>query len=576
MIVILLLFSIFFHQLAFPQDVDLEPITIEKFFSPTSSLSVESIPEDTLENTPVFSVEEIVEYASSVDLQKRFAFGVQQDVSLRGSSFEDTKISLGGIKINDPQTGHFNLEIPLTAADIQQVQVLKNSQKINFVLKRPSSKEGIVGFSFGEHGLWENLLSINFPIKEIKNRISIEHKISSGDRQDTDFEIYNFSSHSFWRGNNQELEFLFGATDRDFGADSFYSTMFPHEKEHIRQQFYSFRHGLTKKSFKLNNTIYFRRHEDEFVLNRHNPLFYKNNHTTYVYGFNNQIDLKNNLFINFDIEKEKINSSNLSKHHRLRKGFSAGIKDKQLGSFTIGAEAGLDYYEQWKYLDNFQFSLGYKVTDKANLRFSFDRLWRAPSFTELYYMSPANIGNPNLDVQKANNFEWGFDYSPKDGVDLGLSFFLRKQSDTIDWVKNTSAAAWRAQNVGKIDVYGIDVFSGIDFDCFLSRWDISYTYLELEQKNPFNFSKYIFDYNRHKVVNRFGFNIKDFKVNLITNFSKPVQRNEYITCDLKIEKRIKNWIFAIEGINIFNEDYDEMQDIPGVGRWYKISASLEF
>ena len=576
MIIIFLLFSILSPLAIFAQDVDLEQITIEKFFSPTASLSVESISQDSLENLPIFSIEEIVEYASSVDLQKRFAFGIQQDVSIRGSSFEDTKISLGGIKVNDPQTGHFNLELPLTSADIQQVQVLKNSQKINFVPKKPSSQGCIVGVAFGEHGLWENLLSINFPIKEIKNRISIEHKISSGDRQDTDFEIYNFSYHSFWQKRDQELEFLFGATDRDFGADSFYSTMFPHEEEHINQQFYSLRHGLTQKSFKLNNTIYFRRHEDEFILNRHNPLFYKNNHTTYIYGLKNQIDFKNNTFINFDIEREKINSSNLSKHHRLRKGFSIGIEDKQLGSVILGAEAGLDYYEQWEYLDNFQFSLGYELNDKVDLRFSFDRLWRVPSFTELYYMSPANIGNPNLDVQKTNNFEWGMDYSPRDYIDLGASFFIRKQSDTIDWVKNTATAAWQAQNVGKVDVYGVDVYSGIDFDCFLSSWDISYTYLELEQKNPFNFSKYIFDYNRHKVVNKFRFDINDFKLNLITNFSKPAQRNEYITCDLKIEKRIKNWIFALEGINIFNEDYDEMQDIPGVGRWYKISASLEF
>jgi outer membrane receptor protein involved in Fe transport len=161
-------------------------------------------------------------------------------------------------------------------------------------------------------------------------------------------------------------------------------------------------------------------------------------------------------------------------------------------------------------------------------------------------------------------------------VDLEASFFLRKQSDTIDWVKNTSTSAWLAQNVGKVDVYGVDASAKIDFDCFLSSWDIYYTYLELEQKNLYNFSKYIFDYNRHKVVNRFGFDINDFKVNFITNFAKPAQRDEYVTCDLKIEKRLKHWIFAIEGINIFNEDYDEMQDISGVGRWYKVSMSLEF
>ena len=106
MILVFLLFSALLPQFVFAQDVDLEPITIEKFFSPAASLSIESVSQSTIENLPIFSIEDIVEYASSVDLQKRFAFGVQQDVSLRGSIFEDTKISLGGIKINDPQAGH--------------------------------------------------------------------------------------------------------------------------------------------------------------------------------------------------------------------------------------------------------------------------------------------------------------------------------------------------------------------------------------------------------------------------------------------------------------------------------------
>ena len=90
-----------------------------------------------LENFPKFSSEEVIDYFPSIDLRKRSSFGIQQDISLRGSVFEDTSINLYGVEINDPQTGHYNLEIPLTSADLEEVGIHKNAQIINFIPKKP-------------------------------------------------------------------------------------------------------------------------------------------------------------------------------------------------------------------------------------------------------------------------------------------------------------------------------------------------------------------------------------------------------------------------------------------------------
>jgi len=575
--VLLIISLIFLPAFAFTQDIDLERIVVEKIYTPADTIGFEAFSPYDLETLPFSSLEEIIDYSSSVDLRKRSSFGIQQDLSIRGSIFEDNSVSLAGIEINDPQTGHFNLEIPLTSADLEHLDIFKNSQSINFTPKKPEDKGAIIASYWGEHALWEQLLSVNFALKEVKNRISVEHKISSGDRHDTDFEVYNFSSHSLWGQDGRELELLFGSTKRDFGADSFYSAAFRQEEEHIAQQFYLARFGLEEEDFNLNNTAYFRRHSDEFILNRHNPSFYKNNHTTYVYGLKSDLDLKNDFFFSFDIEREKINSTNLSKHHRVRKGGSLGLKEKKINSFVIGFNAGLDYYEEWEYLDNSHFDLGYLINEDLKLQFLFDRIWRAPSFTELYYVSPANIGNPNLDVQRSNNYEIGFECSPEDNINLGASFFYRDQSDTIDWVKNVTVNPWQAQNVEDIEFYGLDSFLQVEFkESFLNRLGISYTYLESDKKNPFNFSKYVFDYNRHKTVTDLEFSLGDISFYLITNFSKPVDRKEYVTCDIKIAKKISDFTFEIEGINIFNKDYEELEDIPGTGRWYKLGVSYSF
>ena len=73
------------------------------------------------------------------------------------------------MEVNDPQTGHFSLEIPFTSADLKEAALDKNRQAISFVLKRPK-EEGVLFTSvFGEHALFTNLLSANFAFKDIKN-----------------------------------------------------------------------------------------------------------------------------------------------------------------------------------------------------------------------------------------------------------------------------------------------------------------------------------------------------------------------------------------------------------------------
>ncbi|MFH1504313.1 MAG: TonB-dependent receptor [Candidatus Omnitrophota bacterium] len=559
---------------SFAQNISLEPITIEKKYSGDSVQNKEYIyPKDTV----CFSLEEVIDSSSSIDLNKRSAFGIQQDLSLRGSIFEDSSINLEGIEINDPQTGHFSLELPLTIADLEKAEIIKNSQKLNFRVKKPKYKGLLLKTSFGQHALFEELVSVNFGLKNIKNRFSVEHKTAKGGKQDTDFEIYNLSFNSLFEAEDKEIEFLFGALKKDFGAGNFYASSFPQEEEHITQRFFSLRTALKKESFDLNNTLYFRRHTDKFILNRDNPPFYTNYHTSYVQGLNSEIDFDNNLFFAFDLKREKVTSTNLGCRQRDKQGIGAGIKKKQIGNFVINLEAGLDCASEWDCLERGRLDLGYPLSDNLKLKFSYSRLWRPPSFTELYYSSVSDRGNENLKVQKSNNFELGAGYSPWHNFDLSLCGFLRDQQATIDWVKNISSNPWQAENVGDIKAYGFDFYiEARPNSSFLKQVGIGYTYLELDKNSPYNFSKYVFGYNRHKLTSNLGFDVKGITLKLISCFSNPVDRKNYTTVDLKIEKEIANFTLSLEGANIFNKDYQEMKDIEAQGRWYKLTLTHSF
>lgn len=574
---IIIIFILFLYCTeSFSGNIELEPIIIKKYnflFDRNSHY----FRKNQITNFPVFSPEEIPGFFSAIELKKRAPFGIQQDLSIRGSIFEDNSVQIEGIKINDPQTGHFSLEIPFSAIDIEQIGINKNKQQLNYQLKQPKEKGTLIASSFGQHALWENLLSTNFSLGKIKNRVSVEHKISSGARPDTDFEIYNFSWHSLWKNYNKEAEFIFGSTKRDFGANSFYAKSFPQEEEHIAQRFFLARATLKKELFDIKSTAYLRRHTDEFILKRHEPSFYTNFHTTYIYGAKNEVVFKNDLFLNLNLRKEKITSTNLGDHSRISKGFSIGLKEKEFGKFIYQGSAGFDYYKPWGYLENINLNLRYKLSQNLLIDFSYNRLWRVPSFTELYYNAPSNVGNLSLDVQDSDNYQIGLKHTPIKAIKLSFDLFLRKQLNTIDWVKDQSADPWEAKNIGSLEARGFDFYGELKFkNSFWKILGIGYTYLNLNKGHNFNLSKYVFDYNQHKIITNFGFDFSGINSNIIVKFSKPIARDKYTTVDLKLSKQFSNFKLSLEGINIFNQDYQEKTDIEGTGRWYKVSLTYNF
>ena len=59
------------------------------------------------------SLVDILASDPAVDLQERGPNGVQSDLSIRGSSFGQTLVLVDGLRMNDAQTGHHNLDLPM-------------------------------------------------------------------------------------------------------------------------------------------------------------------------------------------------------------------------------------------------------------------------------------------------------------------------------------------------------------------------------------------------------------------------------------------------------------------------------
>ena len=98
---------------------------------------------------------------ASIDLQQRGPDGVQADLSIRGSTFEQALVLLNGLRINDAQSGHHNMDIPLPLDATSRIEVLHGTGStfygsdaiagaVNFITTRPEGSELRVGAGSGQ------------------------------------------------------------------------------------------------------------------------------------------------------------------------------------------------------------------------------------------------------------------------------------------------------------------------------------------------------------------------------------------------------------------------------------------
>ena len=128
--------------------------------------------------------------AAGLDVQRRGAPGTQGDISIRGSSFQQSLVLLDGVRLNDPQTAHHNLDLPLTVYDIDRVDVLSGPYSsiygpdayagaVNLVTERPDKDKVSARLGLGEFSAWSALASCDRKWEGFGQKLSLE-KTSSG------------------------------------------------------------------------------------------------------------------------------------------------------------------------------------------------------------------------------------------------------------------------------------------------------------------------------------------------------------------------------------------------------------
>lgn len=94
------------------QQLELDPVTITASLQPVSASAtgrnILVIKGDQFSKLPVHSIDELLRYLPGIEVQMRGPMGAQSDLVLRGRTFQQVLVIIDGIRINDPNTGHFN------------------------------------------------------------------------------------------------------------------------------------------------------------------------------------------------------------------------------------------------------------------------------------------------------------------------------------------------------------------------------------------------------------------------------------------------------------------------------------
>ena len=542
------------------------------------------------------SIEDVLDTFGSVEIKRRSVYGGQADLSLRGSSFEQVGVLINGIMVNDVQTGHYTMDLPVPLESIEKIEVLSSGESsfyganalagsINIITKIPSEKKVIIDASLGEHQFKKNLLSITCPINSIKNRLTFEHKESSGYRPDTDFRITTL----VFESAGDFFDFFGGYTQNDLGAGNSYSNLFPREEDHTKTTFLSLKLKKEFEDIEFKPVIHYRRHWDKFILDRNRPEWYVNYHTDYDYGLDLPLSFKigeSRLTNGVKISQSKITSTRLGNHARAQGALYGNLRSKINQTTDLDISLRGDFFEKWPEQVSPAFGISHRVNERWSLNSSFARSFRIPSFTDLYYVSPANLGNEDLSPETAMTYEAGLDF--KEGKHaVGLSLFFRDTDDIIDWTRNNASEAWQVQNISRAETVGCE--ANWDFDVnfksdfvSLKRTSFGCAYLSTDYSQDDSLEiKYTADYLKHKMIFEafleYPFMLKQ---SLKIGYNNRVIGKDYFLLDTKISRTIEREKYSAEiylsAANLFNTSYCEVGDVAMPGRWIESGVKLIF
>lgn len=521
-----------------------------------------------IEALPIQTVADILKYLPGVDVRTRGANGAQADVSMRGGTFDQVLVMINGVNLTDAHTGHYSLNLPITASLIERVEVLQGTAAHLFGLNAFSGAINIITRSAGDvpaegayelqmtagmNGLVNPSLSGRWKKGEWYANASAEYSRAEGyaaptpsEKEQTaiknsDYQLANVYFQTGYKG----LEVQLGAQYKDAGAGMYYGFGSQDQFDATRTAFASARYAHTWATrWTLEAAASYRANYDRYEWHRGQRL-YGNFHFSQASSAHVKAHFASQIgrtTVGLEVRNENIHSTNLGDTVKADgqvpnvDGFD--LKDLRVLDLVKGANRlSVNYFAEqsffWRSLSasvgisgNWNNQFGHNVTGGANIGYEYmrdasvyvnaNRSLRLPTFTDLYYNAGNQLGNRDLKPEEAWTLSVGtklqHSFGKEGNIHLQADYYYRWGQNIIDWVytPDDSKRPYHAQNWNAVDATGVEATVGYQWNEWIRNVEVSYAYTWLNLDVDKSGSRYL-DYLSHKVVAHLEHGIYTFR-----------------------------------------------------------------
>lgn len=565
-----------------------------------------------IKNLPSRSISELLSYVTGVDVRQRGPGGVQADISIDGGTFDQTLVLINGIKVSDPQTGHNMMNLPVSVDDIDHIEVLRGSASriygtnaltgaINIVTKTVTrtgvsanvftgssfKKDEVSGDTYANYGI---RATGTLALKESSHLFSAGQEAGNGYRYNTAFNNQKF----FYEGKvnvgkTDQLEITGGYIHNKFGANGYYSAPGDKEAEEtVKTAIAAVAYKTQLTSFwSLMPRLSYRNNVDDYLYIKQTPDKFHNHHVTQVLSaeLNNSFQTGIGEFgLGIEARKEKINSTNLGKRNRDNAGIYGEYKFDLVKNLLVNAGSYVNYNSDYGWQAFPGIDAGYNFYGNWKVFVNVGTGQRLPTFTDLYYKGPTNIGNDQLQPEKSRYAEGGIKYNSTHFV-LNASLFKRRITNFIDWVKDKTTDPWQPKNFSELNTMGYTLSAdyntgALENSAFNSlRFGLAYTYLNPKVKTTLpeaNISRYAVESLKNQLTATVNAEfLKVMALTVTARYCERISYKDYTVMDARLTYKLKRSSIYADASNLFDVNFIQAGAVPMPGVWatlgYKIA-----
>ena len=236
--------------------------------------------------------------------------------------------------------------------------------------------------------------------------------------------------------------------------------------------------------------------------------------------------------------------------------------------------------------------IAFRPNNTTRIYASANRAMRLPTFTDLYYEDPSNIGNPDLKPERSAEYELGTMFTT--GVwNARVNYFYRHITDAIDWIWLDDHQKWHTVNHTDLHTHGIS--AGGQWNVGREAFSAYYTFMHSEKSVNQYVSGYEMNYLRHKL--NFGITHRIIeKVNahwqigwqdrngsymhFNGNDLPPAERftetpfEPFWQIDLRIYRQTERFNIFVEASNLANKQHQDIGNVTLPGRWIRAGVAF--